>query len=109
VYRIVQEALTNVGKHAGQASANVHIDYGAHQLTVRVEDDGEASPAAGHVPGVGLRGMRERITALGGRLDAMPRPEGGFTVRAELPVRVASSGRDIEHRGLADHRVREQA
>jgi signal transduction histidine kinase len=109
VYRIVQEALTNVGKHAGPASAAVHIDYGVHELTVRVDDDGGAPPDAGHVPGVGLRGMRERITALGGRLDASSRPEGGFTVRAELPVPVASGERTIEHRGFADHEVREQA
>jgi signal transduction histidine kinase len=109
VYRIVQEALTNVAKHAGPASATVHIDYGAHELTVRVDDDGAAPPDAGHVPGVGLRGMRERISALGGRLNATSRPEGGFTVRAELPVPVAPSERAIEHRGFADHEVKEQA
>jgi signal transduction histidine kinase len=105
VYRIVQEALTNVGKHAGEAHASVHIDYGTQELTVRV-DDGGAPPDAGQVPGVGLRGMRERITALGGRLEAMPRPEGGFTVRAELPVRDASSERTTDHHGLADHEVK---
>jgi signal transduction histidine kinase len=109
VYRIVQEALTNVGKHAGPASAAVHIDYGVHELTVRVDDDGGAPPDAGQVPGVGLRGMRERVTALGGRLDASSRPEGGFTVRAEIPVPVALSERTIDHRGFADHEVREQA
>jgi signal transduction histidine kinase len=109
VYRIVQEALTNVGKHAGEAHASVHIDYGTQELTVRVDDDGGAPPDAGQVPGVGLRGMRERITALGGRLEAMPRPEGGFTVRAELPVRDASSERTTDHHGLADHEVKQQA
>jgi signal transduction histidine kinase len=51
VYRIVQEALTNVGKHAGEAHASVHIDYGTQELTVRVDDDGGAPPDAGQVPG----------------------------------------------------------
>ena len=85
-YRIVQEALTNVSRHAGGASAAVRIDYGRDELVVQVDDDGRASPDAAHVPGVGLLGMRERVTALGGRLRAEARPEGGFTVRAELPM-----------------------
>ncbi|MEV0827849.1 sensor histidine kinase [Nonomuraea rubra] len=85
-YRIVQEALTNVSRHAGAAAAAVRIDYGGAELVVQVDDDGEASPDAPPVPGVGLLGMRERVTALGGRLLAEPRTEGGFTVRAELPV-----------------------
>jgi signal transduction histidine kinase len=54
---------------------------------VQVDDDGQATPGTAPVPGVGLTGMRERVTALGGRLRAAPRPEGGFTVRAELPVK----------------------
>jgi signal transduction histidine kinase len=85
-YRIVQEALTNIGRHAGQASALVRIDYRPDELVVQVDDDGHARPDRPPVPGVGLLGMRERVTALGGRLRAEPRPEGGFTVRAELPV-----------------------
>jgi signal transduction histidine kinase len=85
-YRIVQEALTNVARHAGAASAVVHLTYGSAELTVRVEDDGQATPGLTPVPGVGLIGMRERITALGGRLSASPLPTGGFRVHAELPV-----------------------
>jgi signal transduction histidine kinase len=83
-YRIVQEALTNVARHAGTTVAEVHVDYGASVLTVRVVDAGAGcGPVA---PGNGLTGMRERATALGGRLVASPRAEGGFAVEAELPV-----------------------
>ncbi|MFD0905760.1 sensor histidine kinase [Actinomadura sediminis] len=89
-YRIVQEALTNVARHAGGAAAAVRIDYGDEELVVQVDDDGEADPDAPPVPGTGLLGMRERVVALGGRLRAEPRPEGGFTVRAELPLGAAS-------------------
>ncbi|MEV4675022.1 MULTISPECIES: sensor histidine kinase [Actinomadura] len=85
-YRIVQEALTNVSRHAGGAAAAVRIDYADGGLVVRVDDDGKADPDAPPVPGTGLLGMRERVTALGGRLRAEPRPEGGFTVCAELPL-----------------------
>ncbi|MFC4114158.1 sensor histidine kinase [Nonomuraea zeae] len=85
-YRIVQEALTNVSRHAGGAGAAVRIEYGGAELVVQVDDDGLASEDTPPVPGVGLLGMRERVTALGGRLRAEPRPEGGFTVRAELPL-----------------------
>ncbi|MGP3959890.1 sensor histidine kinase [Nonomuraea sp. 3N208] len=89
-YRIVQEALTNVSRHAGGATAAVRIDYADAELVVQVDDDGQADPDAPPVPGVGLLGMRERVTALGGRLRAEPRPEGGFTVRAELPLKETS-------------------
>ncbi|MGJ6964974.1 sensor histidine kinase [Streptosporangium sp. G11] len=85
-YRIVQEALTNAARHAGPAVASVRITYGPEALTVQIDDDGSAAPGAAPVPGVGLSGMRERVTALGGRLRAGPRTEGGFSVRAELPV-----------------------
>ncbi|PLW73970.1 two-component sensor histidine kinase, partial [Streptomyces sp. DJ] len=86
VYRIVQEALTNIARHAGAATASVRIDCRPDALAVRVDDDGGATPDAVPVPGVGLLGMRERVTALGGRLRAEPRSGGGFTVQAELPV-----------------------
>ncbi|AWS43844.1 two-component sensor histidine kinase [Streptosporangium sp. 'caverna'] len=85
-YRIVQEALTNVSRHAGGAAATVRIDYADEELIVQVDDGGTADPDAPPVPGTGLLGMRERVAALGGRLRAEPRPEGGFTVRAELPL-----------------------
>jgi signal transduction histidine kinase len=84
-YRIVQESLTNVARHAAAASARVHLDYRPDVLVIRVEDDGRAVPRNSQ-PGVGLLGMRERVTALGGRLQAAPRSEGGFRVHAELPV-----------------------
>ncbi|UBU17786.1 sensor histidine kinase [Nonomuraea gerenzanensis] len=90
VYRIVQESLTNVARHAAARSVSVRIDCRADVLAIRVDDDGTATPDAAPVPGVGLTGMRERVTALGGRLLAEPRGEGGFTVQAELPVSRAS-------------------
>jgi signal transduction histidine kinase len=87
VYRIVQEALTNVARHAGQASATVRLDYGDDELTVEVEDDGNgASATSTHGSGKGVVGMRERAAALGGELEAGPKPEGGFRVRARLPL-----------------------
>ncbi|HEY0640238.1 MAG TPA: histidine kinase [Pseudonocardiaceae bacterium] len=85
-YRIVQESLTNVARHSGAAGASVRIDYRPDALVIWVDDDGSATPDEAPVPGVGLLGMRERVTALGGHLLASPRDEGGFTVRAELPV-----------------------
>ncbi|MFE5212665.1 sensor histidine kinase [Streptomyces sp. NPDC056600] len=90
-YRIVQEALTNTARHAvGATTADVSVRHGADRLTVRIDDDGKAAPPAVPSSGLGLLGMRERVTALGGRLDARPRDGGGFTVRAELPVEPAS-------------------
>ncbi|MFC7383436.1 sensor histidine kinase [Sphaerisporangium rhizosphaerae] len=86
VYRIVQESLTNIARHAAAATASVRVHYRPGALEIRVEDDGKATPDTAPVPGVGLLGMRERVTALGGRLRAEPRGEGGFTVQAELPV-----------------------
>ncbi|HEX6056244.1 MAG TPA: histidine kinase [Intrasporangium sp.] len=90
VYRIVQESLTNVAKHAASATASVRIDCRPDVLAVRIDDDGRATPSITSVPGVGLLGMLERVTALGGHLRAAPRSEGGFTVEAELPVEQAS-------------------
>ncbi|WP_406422710.1 sensor histidine kinase [Streptomyces sp. NBC_00873] len=85
-YRIVQESLTNVARHSAAATASIRIDYRPDALAIQVDDDGTAEPGSAPVPGVGLLGMRERVTALGGRLRAEPRTEGGFTVQAELPV-----------------------
>ena len=86
-YRIVQEALTNVLRHAGPATATVRLIYGDDQLRVQVEDDGHRG-VAGWPPGGGngLLGLRERVAALGGRLEAGPRPVGGFRVLATLPL-----------------------
>jgi signal transduction histidine kinase len=82
-YRIVQEALTNVRKHAGAARAVVTLTYRPDELAIEVADDGEppAEPGAGH----GLVGMRERAALYGGAVVAGPRPEGGFAVQATLP------------------------
>jgi signal transduction histidine kinase len=90
-YRIVQEALNNVTRHAGQASTAVRLQYTADGLTVQVDDEGtgdSGSRTAG--PGLGLLGMRERVSALGGRLQAGPRDCGGFRIHAELPADQAS-------------------
>ncbi|EHR49437.1 signal transduction histidine kinase [Saccharomonospora marina XMU15] len=85
-YRIVQEALTNVARHAGSGEASVRVGVTAGELTLRIDDNGSADPRKPPVPGVGLLGMRERVTALGGRLSAGARPGGGFTVEAALPL-----------------------
>ncbi|MEU3767498.1 histidine kinase [Amycolatopsis keratiniphila] len=85
-YRIVQESLTNIARHAAAKTASVRIDHRPGALAIQVEDDGKAIPGAAPIPGVGLLGMRERVTALGGRLDAGPKDTGGFSVRAELPM-----------------------
>ncbi|MCJ0868620.1 sensor histidine kinase [Streptomyces sp. AP-93] len=90
VYRIVQESLTNIARHADATTASIHIDYRPDAVALRVDDNGKATPDSVPVPGIGLLGMRERVTALGGRLRAAPREAGGFTVRAELPVERAS-------------------
>jgi signal transduction histidine kinase len=86
-FRIVQEALTNVTRHAGQATATISLNYGEDDLTVQVDDDGRGPGVAnGSGGGNGIPGMRERAAALGGRLDAGPRPGGGFRVTASLPA-----------------------
>ncbi|MFG2058778.1 sensor histidine kinase [Micromonospora sp. NPDC048930] len=85
-YRVVQEALTNVTRHAGPATAQIHVEYAPAQLIVSVTDDGQASSVRPVTPGVGLRGMRERVTGLGGTLHAAARDGGGFAVRATLPL-----------------------
>ena len=84
-YRIVQEALTNVARHARTSQAQVQVDYGPSSLKISVRDSGSGSGPV--VAGNGLTGMRERAAALGGRVVAGPRAEGGFSVEAELPVR----------------------
>jgi signal transduction histidine kinase len=86
-YRIVQEALTNALKHAGEARATVHIHYGADSLELEIVDDGAGSTARSSRGGHGLVGMRERVALYGGRLDASRRTGGGFAVHALLPIR----------------------
>jgi signal transduction histidine kinase len=84
-YRIVQEALTNVRKHAAAGRADVVVSYGNDEVTIEVLDDGTGGPK-GNGSGHGLIGMRERAALYGGTIVAGVRPEGGFRVRAVLPL-----------------------
>ncbi len=98
-YRLVQEALTNVIKHAGRASAHVVVTHEVDRLGIEITDDGLGGAAPpGAAIGHGLIGMRERVEIYGGTFEAGPHPGGGYRVRAMLPVdpswrpaRVASS------------------
>jgi signal transduction histidine kinase len=92
-YRIVQEALTNTVRHSAGRSASVRLRYGDEDLVIEVDDDGAGTGAqasrdraGGPGSGNGLTGMAERARALGGSLDAGPRPGGGFRVLAKLPA-----------------------
>jgi signal transduction histidine kinase len=84
-FRIVQEALTNVLRHADASRAHVRVRASTKALDLEITDDGRVNSAAAH-PGLGLRGMAERAAALGGRLDVGPREEGGWRVHATLPL-----------------------
>ncbi|WP_051208251.1 sensor histidine kinase [Propionicicella superfundia] len=89
VYRIVQEALTNFLKHAGpQATARVLVMFTPGRVDLDVSDNGLGAAAGSDGRGHGLRGMAERVQAMGGRLLAEPHPEGGFRVRATLPYQM---------------------
>ncbi|MFC7846568.1 sensor histidine kinase [Streptomyces sp. NPDC057382] len=90
-FRIVQEALTNVVRHSGSRHARVHLTYDAAALRLRVDDDGPATGSDEGGSGNGLAGMRERAAALGGTIEAGPRPDGGFRVRAVLPLTAGSA------------------
>ncbi|KQX57328.1 MULTISPECIES: sensor histidine kinase [unclassified Streptomyces] len=86
-FRIVQEALTNVVRHAGTGHCRVLIDYGDEELTVEVVDAGRGAPEGnGPAHGFGLVGMRERVALLSGEFSAGTRAEGGFRVTARLPL-----------------------
>ena len=85
-YRIVQEALTNVVRHADAASVRVRVGAEEGDLVIEVEDDGAGRPAGNGRRGSGIRGMTERAAALGGQLTAGPGPGRGFAVRARLPL-----------------------
>lgn len=84
-YRLVQEALTNIRKHAPRATTTVALELAGDQVVVRVDNDG---PRATEPPraGFGLTGMRERVALFDGRLEAGPLPGGGFRVEAALPL-----------------------
>jgi signal transduction histidine kinase len=90
-YRIIQEALTNVLKHAGPARATVRVDYGEDELTLSVTDTGTGTGSAGG-SGQGLVGIRERVAVVGGEVEAGPAADGGFVVRARLPYSVEVVG-----------------
>jgi signal transduction histidine kinase len=101
-YRIVQEALTNVMRHSGAQHAGVRIDVAADAVEIEIVDDGIGSGAGINAfpppngngdgnGGNGLRGMRERVAAIGGDVDAGPAPDGGWRVRARLPLPVAAA------------------
>ena len=86
-YRIVQESLTNVLRHAGQSEARVRVHRLAHEVALEITDDGNEGPSRGTSRGGhGIAGMRERALGVGGSFEAGPRPEGGFCVRARLPI-----------------------
>jgi signal transduction histidine kinase len=87
-YRVVQEALTNVRRHAPGAAVDVEVDYATDALHVRVRDNGPGPGTAGRAEGGhGLLGMRERVATVGGELRIGPAPVSGFLVEATLPVR----------------------
>jgi signal transduction histidine kinase len=86
-YRVVQEALTNVLRHAGRAATSVMVHWG-EKLVITVSDNGHST--SGGAPGRGLLGLRERLSLYGGELDAGPRPGGGWQVRAVVPVGLAA-------------------
>ncbi|MFI5641275.1 sensor histidine kinase [Streptomyces goshikiensis] len=85
-FRIVQEALTNVVRHSGSRTARVRVTRTPGLLELRVDDDGPATTEDAGGAGSGLIGMRERASALGGTIEAGPRPDGGFRVLALLPL-----------------------
>jgi signal transduction histidine kinase len=85
-YRIVQEALTNAGKHAPGATVRVEVERPDGELVVRVVNGAGGAPSEGSGGGFGLVGLGERVRTLGGRLRAEPRLDGGFLVEAVLPA-----------------------
>ena len=86
VYRVVQEGLTNVLRHAGGAPAVVRISGRLEQLVITVSDDGSGTSGGGAERGRGLLGLRERVALYGGAVDAGPRLGGGWRLRATIPL-----------------------
>ena len=84
-YRVIQEALTNVMRHAGPARTSVGVEWG-DKLVIAVSDNGNGCGTGGGAPGRGLLGLRERLSLYGGQLDAGPQPSGGWQVRAVMPT-----------------------
>ena len=103
LYRLVQESLSNVRKYAGQgASVDIHEIWSDDALFVTIADDGQGAKAGedGHRPGYGLIGMRERIAAVDGEVEAGPQPGGGFSVRATVPLMSATAPIDHEEASI---------
>jgi signal transduction histidine kinase len=84
-YRIVQEGLTNAMKHAGASTVYVRITYSDRELTIQVIDNGRGSSSNG-IGGHGLIGIRERVAMFNGKLEFDNGPEGGFGLRADIPL-----------------------
>jgi signal transduction histidine kinase len=103
-YRVVQEALTNVARHARASATTVRVRREPGAITIDVTDDGAAPAPAitGETLGNGVRGMRERAAALGGTLDAGPDAGGGWRVHAWLPMTTPASGGTALAAGQAD-------
>ncbi|MBD8139074.1 sensor histidine kinase [Frigoribacterium sp. CFBP 13605] len=113
LYRITQEALTNTLKHGNASLAEVHLRYGDRTIEVEVVDDGRPGPtpypgagisqgSTATGPGLGQRGMRERVDLHGGELQLGPRPRGGYRVCAVLPVNACTDARPLHHVTAAD-------
>lgn len=92
-FRIIQESVTNVVRHAGATSCTVSVHQREEEIAIEIEDHGGGAPKAAHGTGYGLLGMRERVALLHGEFSAAPRPEGGFRVSARLPVPAAAGVR----------------
>jgi signal transduction histidine kinase len=85
-YRIIQESLTNVVRHAGRASAEVTLAYEPSRIVIDVSDDGRGATPGNGEAGHGIAGIRERVGAAGGGMEVGPREDRGFRVRAWLPT-----------------------
>ena len=86
-FRLVQEALTNVRRHAGPVdTVDVRLAIGADNVTIEVSDNGRGAGVAASPDGFGIIGMRERVAAVGGTVEAGARPGGGWRVRGVLPL-----------------------
>jgi signal transduction histidine kinase len=101
IFRVVQECLTNIHRHSGSDIAKIHVRHRADQVVVKIQDKGKGIPpekqeemASTGTPGVGVRGMRERLRQLGGTLD-IESNDGGTVVTVQLPVAVSSSTHNI--------------
>jgi signal transduction histidine kinase len=101
-YRVVQEALTNVVRHAGRVATSVEVDRGPEGLRISVLNDAPVAGVlrAGRGSGNGLAGMRDRVSLYDGTVEAGPRPDGGYSVRVRFPLRPEHGDRtEVKRRG----------